>query len=93
MKVLIDVPEIVYHMVMNTGTFGCYRFKTTKAIREGVAFSEDATNGDLIQAMFLAPVIDGEQDKFVEFNMCGETLVKSFPLEWWNAPYKESEEV
>ena len=35
MKVVIDVPDKVYEMVMNTGTYGCYRFNSTKAIREG----------------------------------------------------------
>ena len=36
MQVVIDVPDKVYEMVMNTGTYGCYRFNSTKAIREGV---------------------------------------------------------
>ena len=36
MQVVIDIPDKVYEMVMNTGTYGCYRFNSTKAIREGV---------------------------------------------------------
>ena len=35
MQLVIDVPDKVYEMVMNTGTYGCYRFNSTKAIREG----------------------------------------------------------
>ena len=36
MQVVIDVPDKVYEMVMNTGTYGCYRFNSAKAIREGI---------------------------------------------------------
>ncbi len=41
MQVVIDVPDKVYEMVMNTGTYGCYRFNSTKAIREGVPLPEE----------------------------------------------------
>lgn len=36
MQVVINVPEKIYEMVMNTGTYGCYRFNSSKAIREGI---------------------------------------------------------
>ena len=36
MQIVIDVPDKVYEMVMNTGTYGCYRFNSTAAIRKGV---------------------------------------------------------
>lgn len=36
MKLIIDIPDHIYSMVTNTGTFGCYRFNTSKAIRQGV---------------------------------------------------------
>ena len=35
MKLIIDIPQNIYEMVTNTGTFGCYRFNTTKAIKDG----------------------------------------------------------
>lgn len=38
MKLIIDIPEDIYHMVMNTNTFGKYRFNTTKAINNGTPF-------------------------------------------------------
>lgn len=41
MQVVIDVPDKVYEMVMNTGTYGCYRFNSSKAIREGVPLTEE----------------------------------------------------
>lgn len=36
MKLIIDIPDHIYSMVTNTGTFGCYRFNTSKAIRQGI---------------------------------------------------------
>ena len=38
MKLIIDIPEDIYDMVMNTNTFGKYRFNTTKAIKNGTPF-------------------------------------------------------
>ena len=35
MQVVIEIDEEIYNMVMNTGTFGCYRFNTAKAIKNG----------------------------------------------------------
>ena len=40
MQVVINVPDKIYEMVMNTGTYGCYRFNSTKAIREGVPLDD-----------------------------------------------------
>ena len=36
MKLVIDVPNQIIDMVCNTGTYGCYRFNSTKAIKNGV---------------------------------------------------------
>lgn len=36
MQLVIEIPDKVYEMVMNTGTYGCYRFNSTRAIREGI---------------------------------------------------------
>lgn len=35
MQLIINVPDVVYNMVMNTGTYGMYRFNSTKAIKNG----------------------------------------------------------
>lgn len=35
MQIVIDIDDRVYEMVMNTGTFGTYKFNTSKAIRNG----------------------------------------------------------
>lgn len=35
MKLVIDIPDHIYDMVINTGKFGVYRFNTTRAIKKG----------------------------------------------------------
>ena len=35
MQVVIEVPDVIYEMVKNTGTYGMYRFNSTEAIRKG----------------------------------------------------------
>ena len=40
MKLIIDIPDNVYEMVMNTGTFGIYRFNTAKAIKNGIPLDD-----------------------------------------------------
>lgn len=35
MQIVIDIDDRVYEMVMNTGTFGTYKFNTSKAIQHG----------------------------------------------------------
>ena len=44
MKLIIDIPEEIYHMVMNTGTYGMYRFNSTRAIANGTTIPDNATN-------------------------------------------------
>ena len=43
MKLIIDIPDHIYSMVTNTGTFGCYRFNTSKAIRQGIPLNKIRT--------------------------------------------------
>lgn len=43
MKLIIDIPDHIYSMVTNTGTFGCYRYNTSKAIRQGIPLDDIKT--------------------------------------------------
>ncbi len=41
MKLVIDIPEDTYQYVMNTGTYGYYRFDSAKAIRNGTPLTDN----------------------------------------------------
>lgn len=73
MKLIIEIPDHIYEMVTNTGTFGCYRFDTRKAIKNGTPIPDNATNGDVIKALF-----PNEHDFETDFDE-----------DWWNAPYQK----
>ena len=40
MKVVIEVPESIYHMVCNTETYGIFRFNSARAIAKGIALED-----------------------------------------------------
>ena len=35
MRVVIEIPDVIYGIVKNSGTYGMYRFNSTKAIANG----------------------------------------------------------
>ena len=40
MKLIIDIDEDIYNMVCITGTFGRFRFNTSKAIKNGIPLED-----------------------------------------------------
>ena len=48
MQIVIDIPEDIYQYVINTGTYGHYRFNSAKAIKNGTPLP--AGHGRLIDA-------------------------------------------
>lgn len=67
----------------------------TEAIEVKVCVPKDATNGDMIKAMFpnaktWEVARDDVHCAYIEFKDICE--IKSFPLSWWNAPYKTESE-
>jgi len=85
MKVMIDIPDHIYGMVVNSGTFGCYRFKTTAAIKKGIAFSDDDTNGDVLHTLFPDVEIEHFTEEGYDSYDFGD--IATFDSDWWNAPW------
>lgn len=99
MKVLIDIPDDAYRHITEDDVF-VYTARTNgktfvaemlKAIKKGLPVSDNATNGDVIKAVFpKANVWESAGRICVDGHGC----LKTFSIVWWNAPYKaESEEV
>lgn len=86
-RVIIDVPNLGNPQDVVNGSIASALI--TKAYKNGIFISENATNGDVIKAMFPNIPID-EDDFFVRKSRHDNT---EYWKEWWNAPYKkESEE-
>lgn len=79
MKLIIDIDKEKYNQIINSYQGSNVRPKDYEiAIINGTPISDNATNGDVIMAMF--PNVDFVTDVFGGFN---------FPKWWWNAPYQK----
>lgn len=63
MQVVIYIPDKVYEMVMNTGTYGCYRFNSTKAIRKGTPLDKIRAK---IMKLQTYKMFEGEDTVYIE---------------------------
>ena len=76
-KVIIDVPSLSNTQNVTNGSLASALI--IKAYKNGIFIHENATNGEVIQALF--PNIDNNFSNIIDLNM------------WWKAKYKKKEEV
>ena len=90
MKLIIDIPELTYDRLLNEQHIPNMDYKYL--IIHGTPIPDNATNGDVIKAVFQQWKILDYADKDMimfnipmkvgcEFNACSR--------EWWNAPYQK----
>lgn len=90
MHIVIDIPEDAYNYIKANGARIPY-YKLTDAIKSGTPLPKNATNGDMINALFpnakeirvdggypLNYIIEGEWHRNLK--------------DWWDAPYKTERE-
>lgn len=87
MKLIIEIPEDRYDEIhsLKFVMYGLQSeenkqlfYRLINAVQDGTPIPDNATNGDVIDAMF--PNVDFVTDVFGGFN---------FPKWWWNAPYQK----
>ena len=90
MKLMIDIPDSTYEAIMarDWKNAGWLFSEELKAIHDGTPIPENATNGDVIKALF--PRI--KTKKFSTFLRVieGEEYIP-MTYDWWNSPYKRGE--
>ena len=90
MKLIIDIPEEDYKHGMLGLYFDCYSMKLHDSILNGTPIPDNATNGDVIKAMFPNIVVEEQsKDVFIVFNM--DFQGTPFYKTWWNAPYQKGD--
>lgn len=82
MKLIIDIPEGVYKYGTLGLYFDCYSMRLHDTILNGTPISDNATNGDVIKAMFKPNRITRTDDDTVHLDY-------DFTPEWWNALYQK----
>ena len=96
MYTVINIDENVYTRLLYSDfptADNIDRYRIDGAVRKGTPLPQNATNGDIIKAMFqnVEVLCDGYESIFVSI----DDRDTSFDVDWWNAPYKykaESEE-
>jgi len=87
MKELIDIPKRAYDMTKEMGNvIDADNEVVAEAIRNGTPIPDNATNGEVIKAMFHDAEIhlDGND---VFFHHMGFWI--KYNIRWWNAPYQK----
>ena len=85
MKLIIDMPKGLYERIKWVCSYGMGDDLQKKVIK-GIPIPENATNGDVIKAIFP----NGTTEKFVTFMrfIDGEYCF-NFSADWWNAPFQK----
>lgn len=86
-KLTIEVPENIYHFVMNTGTYGHYRFNTAEAIRKGEVVEE---SDDVVSREEVCNIADDIKDYCVSMynpNDASEAEIINYIYKYVDALY------
>ena len=95
MKQLIEIPDRLKEIISTEEGAKDYGVPLwlAYAIAKGVYIPDNATNGDVIKAMYPnAKLIYHEQselvDSYVTVSLKDCDVYQDYPWYWWNAPYK-----
>ena len=91
-KILIDIDDKTYGRIFHRDCIGEeYDYEVTRAIVNGTKLPDNATNGDVIKAIY-HPYAIKEHAFYVNVYMTEEEYCSGnetkFSTDWWNAPYK-----
>ena len=101
MKLVIDLPEETYKEIkeidmakvvwMSQELHAIYNGKPVKETPtvDAIVIPENATNGDMIKAVFLDIkwFLNEDNEVFTDHKTVNQKFVR-FNISWWNAPYK-----
>ena len=91
MQIVIDIPKEILKTRYYTDYFGCGSHKLTETLDNAIPIPDNATNGDVIKAMFdIAEEYFYDEDRMVDVYGLDRTDDPStFYADWWNAPYQK----
>ncbi len=95
MKVLIDIPQEMFKATQTYYSDFTTRLSMkacTEIIANGTPIPDNATNGDMIKAMFPYAKIDINEMLGVSGIVFVDSENEIIPIsqDWWNAPYKKN---
>ena len=100
-QIVIDIPDEEAEIIKRNGfnKDGTFSFKLNdvvkQAIRNGIVLPDNATNGDMIKALFPNATVYSYKDSFDMYSdvvICPQNSMLSADRDFWNAPYKGEQE-
>lgn len=90
MKLLIEIPEEAYKLLQTDGVDWLGAEHILKAVTDGTPLSDNATNGDMIKAIFSDTVLNYNGTEFkVRVNDDNGHNIMQIYADWWDSPYKK----
>ena len=92
MRLIVDLDDELYSHIKNDNTYFLEDGEELYSIvKNATPIPDNATNGDMIKTVF--PHYDIEIDEHKGYiRIFYEDFYTTYPLHWWNAPYKKGEE-
>lgn len=98
MKIVIDIPESDFDWIRDEFSDGelpdsiSLTATTMYAIAKGTVLTKNATNGDVMRALFDGTVLmTNTLGVGYKLKGCKNGYMPWFDTDWWNAPYKEND--
>ena len=95
-ELVIKIPDKNFHEILNGFLSNESKRKLRDAIKNGIALPDNATNGDVIKALFplieVKREISSTSDNMVVRDASFLGAINRFHTDWWNAPYKGGQE-
>ena len=85
-ELVIKIPEEVYKSIQDNDYCGISNSDMYNALKNGTPIPDNATNGDVIKAIF--PNSDIEEHRTYMKIVVGDYLLPC-AYQWWNSPYQK----
>lgn len=93
MKLIIDIDEDVRIAISRMGVLRIpdeMQKKVDEAIQRGTPIPDNATNGDVIKAMFSnVEIYTDVINEIVDVEICEDSSELRCCVDWWNSPYQK----
>lgn len=96
MKLTMYIPDKNFHEILNGFLSNESKRKLRDAIKNGIALPDNATNGDVIKALFPDATVYSYKDSYDMYSdvvICPQNSMLAADRDWWNAPYKGGQSV
>ncbi len=92
MKLILDISNDIFNDISEGYTCQEYADELINLVQNGTPIPDNATNGDVIKAMFPNTSIHYHKanelvDDYVSVNIMGCDTQQDYSAEWWNALY------